>query len=127
MSKEDVQRNMVKKTKYYLEGKVFQLYIYIYIYIWFCEQRGMDIKIIREDLELLRKPLHSLKEESYYKERKRKEKRRTEHVILYEIRLNTQKDHLYIAPCEEEGHNCKSKVSGTLAMKALKEASKVNF
>ena len=34
---------------------------------------------------------------------------------------------MYIAPWEEEGHKCKNSISGTLAIKALNEASKVNF
>ena len=32
-----------------------------------------------------------------------------------------------IAPWEEEGHKYKNNISGTLAIKILKEASKFNF
>ena len=32
-----------------------------------------------------------------------------------------------ITPWEEEGHKCKNNISGTLAIEALKEASKVHF
>ena len=37
--------------------------------------------------------------------------------------------HTYVSitPWEEEGHKCKDNISGTLAIKTLKETSKVNF